>query len=479
MIFFILFIIISFHTSFSQGYLSWAKGYKYTSSSYPICLKKTNENEFVSAGYFFSDNYYFMISAKKFDANGNIIWDKLFKLTDTEMYIFAIEETQKGDYFLVGDECFYGERSCEGFVSKIEKNGNVLWKKNYGGKYHDVLYNIIKSKKDGYILVGAASSNLILYPLNILILKIDEMGNLIWKKVFSSSKGDEAYSLIEDEGYVILSATNNGTPNECDLLIFKISEDGEIIWQKSYKALEKIYGTNIIKSQDANYIVTGYIQNQNFGWQGFISKFNKNGELLWSKVIETESNILGVEETKDGLLCFGVLYDFNLKTLSFILEIDLNGNILKQKVFEFSSHSYISNIAKISEDEFILTGTYSNTLCCDFNMLILKLNLNSENQNLCPFESDINIKLLNYPFEEFYSNISEISKPIEVYDSYWANIEIEEKLELFCNDCPFFKISPKKLADAKINNYYVQMFSSTFGEPPYFYTIFKVNYPLD
>lgn len=304
------------------------------------------------------------------------------------------------------------------------------------------------------------------------------MGNLVWKKVFSSSKGDEAYSIIEDDGYVIVSATNYGSPNECDLLIFKFSENGEIVWQKSYKGSDRVYATKIIKSIDGNYIVAGYIQNQNFEKRGFISKFNKNGELIWSKVIEIESIIFGVEETKDGVLCTGVLGDWNSRDLSFILEIDLNGNILKEKVFEFSSYNTIYNIAKISDEEFILTGTYSNNMCCDSNMLILKLNLNAENQNFCPYEFDISIAISDYSFEELTSTIAEISKPIEIYDSYWANIEIDSKLELFCNNCPIFTILPKKLPDAKMNNYYVQIISSANGEPPYLYSLLKGKLPF-
>lgn len=470
---FVLFIIFDLNLSFGQNYISWALSYN---DLFPISVKKTNDNYFLISAYLFSD-FYFPSLVIKVDSGGNKIWKKIFSQSEYYPYIAAIEETNGGDYLLVGSEYLWDDKGDEGFVSKIDKEGNILWKKNYGEKFSDFFNDIVKAKEGGYILVGGASSNLILYPYNLLILKIDENGNLIWKKYYSSFYGDEGYSIVEDDGYVIVGTTNNGGNYECDLLILKISESGEKIWHKSYKGFKKIYPIKIIKVSDGNYVVIGYTQDQNYENKGFISKFNKNGELIWTKLIDSKSYLSGATEKKDGIMLSGVLYNGDQGMSSFFLNMDLDGNILKQKGFQLKSSTYASDISKISDNDFILIGGLSNNYCCDSDIFILNLSLNSENQQLCHYEFDTNITLSYYSLEDTNTTISEISKPMLVYDSYWSNVDADSKSVLFCSSCPSFKIFPEKLENAKLNNYYAQIISAVFGEPPYKFSLLYGKLP--
>lgn len=87
-----------------------------------------------------------------------------------------------------GDLTGLNKGNTDAIIVKYDLNGNVVWKKNYGGSNYESFAGVT-FVNDGYVAVGISSSNDgDLVNLNegdhdAIIVKYDLNGNILWKKV--------------------------------------------------------------------------------------------------------------------------------------------------------------------------------------------------------------------------------------------------------------------------------------------------------
>jgi len=149
------------------------------------------------------------------------------------------------------------------------------------------------------------------------IIKISELGTLIWEKSFGGDQVDEARSISQmaDGNYLVIGDTrssnidvsqNNGA---ADVWIIKISPEGSLIWEKTLGGSSFDVGRSISKTQDDGFLIAGNSRSSdgvldinNGQNDALVMKINNSGYLEWQKTIGgTEVDFFnGVEELIDG-----------------------------------------------------------------------------------------------------------------------------------------------------------------------------------
>ena len=156
------------------------------------------------------------------------------------------------------------------FVIKAEEL-QMEWQKSWGGKSLDLFSNTIETEDGNFILFVRSSSKDIEGLPNkgsndIIIVKYDKDGNMLWQKSWGGNSDDILNNVIETEdGNFILfgksSSTDvEGLPNKgyTDVIIVKYDKDGDLMWQKSWggnKSEEDFL--NVLQTEDANFILFG------------------------------------------------------------------------------------------------------------------------------------------------------------------------------------------------------------------------------
>ncbi|MDP2090848.1 MAG: SBBP repeat-containing protein [Candidatus Gracilibacteria bacterium] len=210
----------------------------------------------------------------------------------------------------------------DGFVAKINPNGDLVWAKKFGGTGHDE-GTAVAVDTDGNVyltgkFVGTADffgQSMTTYGgggSDLFIAKLDSDGNLIWVQKGgsnSSSTGETGKAIkISDDGYIYFAGEFGGTSAWATLFgtsynpggytcsfIAKLDSDGNIIWLKQTTGGLSEYINDLALDNDGNlYAIGTFAQTANifgFSLTGnssatdiYVSKLNPtSGSGVWSK----------------------------------------------------------------------------------------------------------------------------------------------------------------------------------------------------
>jgi len=271
----------------------------------------------------------------KLDINGSVSWVQSFGYSGSDVPYSIIQTNDQG-YLLSGvldvsASNGQGDRltNIQGrhaggdyWIIKLSSSGVKEWSNYYGGTFTDTAYSAIQTNDNGYIIVGSSDSTDVNISNNkgnydFWIIKISELGTLIWEKSFGGDQVDEARSISQmaDGNYLVIGDTrssnidvsqNNGAT---DVWIIKISPEGSLIWEKTLGGSSFDVGRSISKTQDDGFLIAGNSRSSdgvldinNGQNDALVMKINNSGYLEWQKTIGgTEVDFFnGVEELIDG-----------------------------------------------------------------------------------------------------------------------------------------------------------------------------------
>ena len=95
--------------------------------------------------------------------------------------------------------------------------GELLWVKLYGGSDEDIAHSIIETNDGGFAVLGNTKSNdgdisgKNTSDRDWFFLKLDHNGDILWKKVYGGSGDDHGHSVIQtqDGGYILVGYTSS------------------------------------------------------------------------------------------------------------------------------------------------------------------------------------------------------------------------------------------------------------------------------
>jgi len=307
----------------ANGTLQWQKTYGGSGDDQGQQVIQTTDGGYAIAGYAesedgdgsnnegFHDNWILRL-----DANGTLLWEKSFGFSGHD-HSYDLVETADGGFFFSGFldiTSSNGEGSTdrgsltahgvgEFWGTKIDGDGNLEWRKFFGGSNNDRSYGVVNSHDGGYVMVGASESDDfdISHPkgsYDFWAVKVDKNGGFEWESSFGGTGIDQAEDILAtaDGGYIITGSTFSSdtqvTKNhgQSDVWLIKIDDSGQLLWEKSYGGAGFDAAHSVRPTLDGGFLVCGNSKSfdgdvsENFGENDiWIFKTNATGELLWEK----------------------------------------------------------------------------------------------------------------------------------------------------------------------------------------------------
>ena len=239
----------------------------------------------------------------KLGENGNKEWEKTFDKDEHDI-AYSIIQTKDGGYAIAGGtgKRFWGEVNC--WVIKLDAKGNMEWDNDFGGIGWDEIYSIIQTKGGDFIATGGAWSKGAGRG-NVYVAKLNKRGNLIWDKTFGGSDYDEARSIIQtdDGSYTIAGFTISEDTGDRDVWVIKLDKEGNKIWDKTLGGTSEDWANSIIQTNNGDYMVAGWTKSMGAGKTDvWIIKLNKKGDLVWDKTFggSEDDEAHSIIQTEDG-----------------------------------------------------------------------------------------------------------------------------------------------------------------------------------
>jgi hypothetical protein len=264
-------------------------------------------------------------------------------------------------------------------ILSLSANGqDILWEYNFGGSTTDRPEDIEPTPDGGIVVIGNTLSNDNDIQNNygswdIWLIKLDDLGNLLWSKNYGSTGADLAREIINtsDGGFIIIGSSN-GADNDVsanhgnsDYWVIKLDNTGNIEWEKNYGGTLDDVGRAIIEIS-TGYIITGYSKSSD------IDVTTNNGvEDAWTLEIDDLGNIIWEESFG------GTGFDRGqriVKTLdnnyivsgegggqSLMLKFDPNGNIIWQQNNGGSGSDYATDVVVLPTGGYLTSGSSTSS----------------------------------------------------------------------------------------------------------------------
>jgi uncharacterized repeat protein (TIGR01451 family) len=259
--------------------------------------------------------------------------------------------------------------SSDAWVVKLNRSGDVEWKKSYGGTNFDAFKHVIQATNGDFICVGSTrsvdgdvtglhtSSGVV---TDLWAVRINRYGVIQWSKVFGGSAEDNGQVIrrMADGNYLIGGDTQSGdfdvTGNHgaSDMWILKINDQGNLLWQKTFGNPNSQFVTSITATSDNNYVISGsqsymgypadprLTPNDSYNTTAIV-KIDAQGNTLWESLPLFSSSPLArrsrfywrvLELPNHELFTIGPNTDFSYPWQEFCRLDNSNGNVLQSSI---------------------------------------------------------------------------------------------------------------------------------------------------
>jgi|GEM_PF-841233 len=291
----------------------------------------------------------------KADSYGNPVWKKTFGTAEPfplNEYAQDVVPTSDSGYIVVGHVLDLTGAEYDMLILKTDAKGNILWTKTFGDNGSDWAMSVKQTNDGGCIVTGWLSPALNV-ATNVALLKFDASGNIQWKKAYGGNSNDRGEDVQQttDNGYIIVGRTFSFGAGNSDIYLVKTDSTGALTWSKTYgHSAVSERGTAVEQTSDGGYIISG---------DALLIKTDAFGNTLWTRQYVGIDISHSVRQTADQ----GYILAGNRSDLpgNFVLKTDSSGSILWAKAYGLSiGLQGLLSAEPVVDGGYIIAGYYSS-----------------------------------------------------------------------------------------------------------------------
>ena len=237
------------------------------------------------------------------------------------------------------------------FVYKYDRNQNRFWGNEFGGFGNDIGLDAVLSKDGGVITVGSTDS-FGRGGTDGWLVKVDSNGNLVWTVSYGGKSLDQFSSINKTMSgdYILSGSTQSQSSNE-DMWVMKIDENGDDIWEKTYGSIDDDYAVSIKEIPSGEFILVGQTKSsiRDNGFNILVSKLDSTGGELWSSEIRGKGDKIAnsfslLNDGKNGFIIIGQLRIKGWLSKILMIKMSQRGKVIWEKTYGGNYISYGSSV---------------------------------------------------------------------------------------------------------------------------------------
>lgn len=295
---------------------------------------------------------------------------------------------------------------------KVDADGMVIWKKNYGGEGNDQMTSMVANPDGTVTIAGFTASNKsgdipenAVDGQDIWVFKVDGNGNVVWTKTYNGIESDYVHSIVRapDGGYLLTGYTTRvGSLDNLEMLILKIDMNGTESWKKIFAEDNKEAALGAVANADGTFTVAGWSNSASFNgeansdYNAILMKLRSDGNVTWTKsfggdALDYVNSI--VPGADGGYVMAGGTMSNNSGDVGpnkgeedcWVIKTDGNGILKWQKTFGGAQADVVNSITRTDDDGFLIAGSTFSSGTGDISAgkggndgLLIRLNANGE-----------------------------------------------------------------------------------------------------
>jgi hypothetical protein len=250
-------------------------------------------------------------------------------------------------------------------LNVISASAQLKWFSKFGWWGVDIGNDVVETL-DGHYMVTGYTGSYTFGNSDVMVAKVNKTGWLMWVKNIGGLNNDIGKAIVptSDSGFVIAGYTNTYGNGGYDGYLIKVNKAGDLIWQKTYGDTDWDMFNALQQTSDNGFVMTGYSYSNSKGEKDFwIVKTDSLGNIQWEKKMGgvKDDEFVSVEILHDGrIACFGTTYSFSdAKGNYCIYKTNNNGDSLFFKEFGTSNAIDIGYdfFERPFDSTFIIAGT--------------------------------------------------------------------------------------------------------------------------
>ena len=280
----------------------------------------------------------------KYSPTGNLLWAKMWSgIGNGTEAGGGVVVDQSGNIYVGGSTSSFGAGRSNVLLLKFDPSGNLLWQRIWGAGVADGASSLALDGSGNIYLAGSTDTTFRSRYVDVLVMKVDSAGNLLWQKNWGGPNNEYAYSIAVDSSsniYVTGYTTSFG-PGGSNVFLLKLDSSGNLLWQRVWGGGSGSQsGQGVAVDASGNIYVTGYTSSFGAGnIDVLLMRFDMSGNLLWQKTwggwAVDEGSAVTVDASGNAYVT-GVTYSFGASSGDsevFLLKVDPSGNLVWQKTW--------------------------------------------------------------------------------------------------------------------------------------------------
>ena len=264
----------------------WSNTYDEGWKEYAYKVKETTNGTFILAGFIqnnpgdYSDGYMLEI-----DADGNFLWSNQFGGDGSDVF-YDVTEAADGGFVFAGqlDNEVAGE-ATNFLAVKTNATGTAEWIQGLGGMGEDLALGII-STTDGYAIFGQ-NEDVDTGAKEGYLVKLNTEGNFVWDKKYNFAENNIGHDIIEtSDGFFAMTGFQANPGSSSNAFIIKANAtNGDVEWHRTVggSMIDEAY--ELVEADNGDLVIAGMTEVDVFDINVLLSRYNSEGDELWFQSI--------------------------------------------------------------------------------------------------------------------------------------------------------------------------------------------------
>jgi hypothetical protein len=213
-------------------------------------------------------------------------------------------------------------------IFKLDNSGNLLWRKLLADSSNKDVYEFQQTSDSGFIFTGRCTTS----PWGGVLIKTDKNGNFKWQKNYTNLSYQTQFNAVKqtsDKGFICCGFYYDLINGGAKGVAVKTDSLGNVQWEKQYIDSLMNHYTDIIQDSIGSYYLTGNIYNMSDNLYTVVKKLNSSGNIIWTKIFRNKTGGEFLFEMKNkSIMSISVsAYNYNPGYIPIATKLDTAGNI--------------------------------------------------------------------------------------------------------------------------------------------------------